>query len=417
MNGIKQIFGKEMARIFRDKKMLFSVFLLPVLIMVLILGIVSTLVSNMEKDIEDHIPEIYIIHEPESFAAFLEQGEVPGNFLDPEENLEKADGSGETDGKWLVEAVQGDVLSGEADLIVEFPEDFEARIAGYQAGDEIPQVKTYYNPSENYSAAAFDNMNQILESYRQQLLAQRVDDLAGLTVFHVNTDNEDMVVQDEDKAANKAAGMMLPYFITILLFAGAMGIGTDMIAGEKERGTMASLLVSPVKRSSIALGKVFSLMLVSGISSLIYVAAMIVCAPIMKNTMAAGSLDQLNISLDLTQTLLLGAMLVAISFLYSSIIALISVFAKSVKEANTYVMPAYMLVLIVGLLTMFLSGETTMTDYLIPFYNNALALQGVLSQEVTAAQYAVTIVETLAIGGVLLGVIVKAFRSEKIMSA
>ena len=53
---------------------------------------------------------------------------------------------------------------------------------------------------------------------------------------------------------------MLPYFITILLFAGAMGLGVDMITGEKERGTMASLLVTPVKRSSIVLGKVFALM-------------------------------------------------------------------------------------------------------------------------------------------------------------
>ena len=69
--------------------------------------------------------------------------------------------------------------------------------------------------------------------------------------------------------------MMLPYFITILLFAGAMGLGVDMITGEKERGTMASLLVTPVKRSSIVLGKVFALMALTGISSVIYVAAMV----------------------------------------------------------------------------------------------------------------------------------------------
>ena len=80
----------------------------------------------------------------------------------------------------------------------------------------------------------------------------------GLTVFTVNSDNPDMVIQDEEKAGGKVLGMMLPYFVTILLFAGAMGIGTDMVAGEKERGTMASLLVSPIKRSSIVLGKVFA---------------------------------------------------------------------------------------------------------------------------------------------------------------
>ena len=80
----------------------------------------------------------------------------------------------------------------------------------------------------------------------------------------MNSDNPDMVIQDEQKAGGKALGMMLPYFVTILLFAGAMGLGTDMVAGEKERGTMASMLVAPIKRSSIVLGKVFALMIISG---------------------------------------------------------------------------------------------------------------------------------------------------------
>ena len=256
MNGIKQIFGKEMARIFKDKKMMFSVFLLPVLIMVVILTVVNTLASNMEEDIRSHKAQVYLWNSPESFDKFLES----------------AEGSWQTAtlaGAKEMEAAKGEILAGEADLIVEFPEDFQQKIETYEPGNEIPQIKTYYNPSENYSAAAFDSMNQTLEGYRQTLLAQRVEDLSELTVFQVNSDNPDMVIQDEAKASNKAVGMMLPYFITILLFAGAMGIGTDMIAGEKERGTMASLLVSPVKRSSIALGKVFALMLVAGASSLI----------------------------------------------------------------------------------------------------------------------------------------------------
>ena len=308
-----------------------------------------------------------------------------------------------------------EILDGEADLIVEFPDNFQQEIENYQEGSQIPQVKTYQNPSEDYSRTAADNMDAALEAYRQFLLSQRVSDMEQLTVFQINSDNDEMYIQDEKKASGKAIGTMLPYFITILLFAGAMGIGTDMIAGEKERGTMASLLVSPIKRSSIVLGKVFSLMTVSGISSLIYVIAMVICAPIMMGYM--GGLDKLSISLSPQQGIMLGAMLVALSFLYSSIIALFSVFAKSTKEASTYVMPAYMLVLIVGLLTMFTSGEPSQTTYFIPFYNNALVLQGILSQEVTVFQYGVTLAETLAIGAILLGVIVKAFESEKVMSA
>ena len=402
MKSIKEIFNKEMVRVFKDKKMVFSVFFLPVIIMIGIMYLMSQMITGMEDDITKHKPIVYVQNEQESFEKFLESIHADYKIHAISES-ERAD-------------VETKIRDGEADLLIEFPKNMDEMIQDYKEGDPAPQIKTYYNPSEEYSNAAYKEISlEVLEAYRQTLLTERVGDLEQIAVFTVNSDNDKMVIQDEQKASGKALGMMLPYFITILLFAGAMGIGTDMIAGEKERGTMASLLVSPIKRSSIVLGKVFSLMTVSGISSLIYVIAMVICAPIMMGYM--GGLDKLSISLSPQQGIMLGAMLVALSFLYSSIIALISVFAKSTKEASTYVMPAYMLVLIVGLFTMFTSGEPSQTTYFIPFYNNALVLQGILSQEVTMFQYGVTLAETLAVGAILLGVIVKAFESEKVMSA
>ena len=71
MSGIRQIFGKELARIFRDKKMIFSVFLLPVIIMIAILSIINVLASNMENNIESHISNVYMMNSPESFQQIL----------------------------------------------------------------------------------------------------------------------------------------------------------------------------------------------------------------------------------------------------------------------------------------------------------------------------------------------------------
>lgn len=404
MNGMKQIFGKEMARIFKDKKMIFSVFLLPVLIMVFIMSIVNNLASKMEEDIESHTPVVYVLNEPQSFSDFLKAGDLKYSVQNIDENKS-------------FEEAKDDIKEGNADLIIEFPDNFEEDIKSYEVGKEIPQIKTYYNPSEDYSRSAFSDISgQTLEAYRQTLLARRVGNLEQIAVFSINTDNDEMIIQDEKKAGGKAVGMMLPYFITVLLFAGAMGIGADMIAGEKERGTMASLLVSPVKRSSIVLGKVFSLMVISGLSSLVYVVVMVVCMPLMMKSMTGGVETGLNLQFSVQQILMMGALLVLIAFLYSTIIALISVFAKSTKEANTYIMPVYMAVLVVGLLTMFTTGEPKDTSYYIPIYNNALVLQGILSSEVTMTQYLVTLIETLILGGILTGVTVRAFASEKVMS-
>lgn len=405
MGGMKEIFKKEMARVFKDKKMLFSVFLLPVIIMIGIMTLVGNLASGMQDKIEQHVPVVYIQNEAESFQTFLDQGETKYkiSYIENESDRKSAERK---------------ILQGDADLMIEFPEGFDELTASYQSGDLVPQIKTYYNPSEDYSQAAYNEIsNSVLESYRQTLLAERVGNLDQIAVFTVNSDNKDMVIQDDDKASGKALGMMLPYFITILLFAGAMGIGTDMIAGEKERGTMASLLVSPVKRSSIVLGKVFSLMAISGISSVIYVGAMAACMPMMAKAMTGQSASGMSLNFTGAQIGMLGVLLVALAFLYSTIIALISVFAKTTKEANSYIMPAYMLVLVIGLMTMFQTGETSAAGYYIPLYNTSLVLKGILSQEVTMMQYGVTLGMTLVLGAILTGVIVKAFESEKVMAS
>lgn len=402
MNGTKQIFCKEMARIFRDRKMVFAVFLLPVLIMVVLLSVINNLQGKMHDDIEEHQAVIWIQNEPESFRSFLKESGISCSVRTAEESDE--------------DQVKNEILNGKADLYLVFPAEFDRVISGYQEGDEIPDIHTYYNPSENYSSQAYQTISTgLLESYRQSLLAARVGTQDAVTVFTVNKDNDGVRIQDQEKASGQALGMMLPYFITLLLFAGAMGIGTDMIAGEKERGTMASLLVAPVKRSSIVLGKVFALMTVSGISSLIYVAGMVICMPFMMDSMS-GLEDALNLKLDPVQILMLGCLLIAIAFLYAAVVALISVFAKTTKEASTYIMPVYMVVLVIGLLTMFRTGDGNPYDYYIPFYNSAVALQSILSHELSVFHFAVTLAETLVLGGILTVLIARAFNNEKVMA-
>ena len=373
MKSIKEIFNKEMVRVFKDKKMVFSVFFLPVIIMIGIMYLMSQMITGMEDDITKHKPIVYVQNEQESFEKFLESICADYKIYTISES-ERAD-------------VETKIRDGEADLLIEFPKNMDEMIQNCKEGDPVPQIKTYYNPSEEYSNAAYKELSlEVLEAYRQTLLTERVGDLEQIAVFTVNSDNDKMVIQDEQKASGKALGMMLPYFITILLFAGAMGIGTDMIAGEKERGTMASLLVAPIKRSSIVLGKVF-----------------------------AG--ENLNISLNANQIAMLAVLLIGVAFLYSTMIALTSVFAKTIKEATTYVMPLYMVVLVVGLMTMFATGNTDGKMYYIPVYNISLVLKGILSHEVTMAQYGVTVAMTFAIGFLLVGIIVKAFESEKVMAA
>lgn len=401
MNGMQQICSKELARVFKDKKLVFSVFFLPIIIMVGVMMLVSGLSQNVKKDVKAHDAIVYTQNAPPGFDEFLKAADKECKLY-PLTNC--------ADTKSMIK-------NGKADLLIEFPENFLDEVGQYKPGDAIPQIKTYYNPSEDYSSAAYDTIsNGILETYRQKLLSERVKDMDALTVFTVNSDNPSMIIQDKDKAGGKLLGMMLPYFITILLFAGAMGIGTDMVAGEKERGTMASLLVSPIKRSSIVLGKVFALMIISGVSSMVYVVAMVAFMPQMMGNMGAKDAG-LSMALHSGQIVMLAVLLVAIAFLYSAIIVLISVFAKTVKEASSYIMPIYMLILVLGVTTMFTTKAPAGGLYAIPIYNTSLTLQGILTQKVSAMQYGLTLGMTLVLGVILVWAIAKAFESEKVMAA
>ncbi len=398
MREIRLICKKELSRVLTDRKMLFSIFLLPAIIMVVVMNVMTSFSKNLENDVKSHAPIVYLQSAPEGVEQYLKayNEKMDLRTMDDEQKVTE------------------EIRDGSADLWIAFPQDFLEQIEVYKTGDEIPQIKVYYNPSEEYSQAAYEGVaGGCLEVYRQALLSERVGDMQSLTVFTVNSDNPDMVIQDEQKAGGKALGMMLPYFVTILLFAGAMGLGTDMVAGEKERGTMASMLVAPIKRSSIVLGKVFALMIISGISSVVYVAVMVGFLPQM---MGAYGSEGLGLSLEVGQVLMMAFLLIAIAFLYSGIIVLISVFAKDTKEASSYIMPVYMLILILGIATMFTTQNIENWYYAVPVFNTALALQGILTGDVSVMQYAVTLAETLILGMILITVIAKAFESEKVMA-
>ena len=111
MNGMKQIFQKEMARIFRDKKMVFSVFILPVAIMIGILT-VTCVQKRMMSNIEGHIPVVYVENEPESFAKFREMAKIEAKPVK----------EGET------EKIKEKILEGEADLLLAFPKEMDQSI-------------------------------------------------------------------------------------------------------------------------------------------------------------------------------------------------------------------------------------------------------------------------------------------------
>lgn len=399
---LNTIIAKELKRIFSDKRMIFSVFLLPALSIYLMYTLMGTLATSRMKEIEVHQSIVKVVNAPESFKDFYNQYEGKGEF---ELSFEKE----------ISDEMKEQMKAGEIDAFLEFPTNFAESVAEYEKS-ESPDIFIYFNPTEDYSRAAGRNLEEsLLKEYKNSLLSERFGDMKKTIVFTINETKEahELEIKNEKKSSGFGAAQLLPMLLSIMLFASAMGIGMETIAGEKERGTMGALLLTPVSRNTIALGKMISLGILAIISTLISVIAVIASLP--KLMSITGDQVAAQLMYGPKEYLQIAVILILEVGIFVGIICLISVMARTVKEAGTYITPAYMVVMLGAFGVMFSFGKSADYMYAIPLFGNILALKSALTFELTMLQFLLTCgVSLILIAGLTLST-AKAFKSEKIM--
>lgn len=396
MSDIKYLIQKELKRVFSDRKLIFSLFILPAVLMMGIMTLSSQLSMKKENDINEHIPEVYVINEPNGFEEFVREQGINANIKRLQSDAE-------------VEGVKLKIIEGDAELLYVFERGFLERVDNYQKEAKKPIIEEYYNPSKDYSVKAQANFSAILMQLEHSILVKRLGSEEVLTAFTIST----TPILNEEKATGELLGQLIPYFVSVLIFAGAMGLAIDAFAGEKERGTLASMLLTPMKRRDMALGKIISLILLSGVSATIYIVVMIIGAPLM---FGESEFSGLSISMSFAQVVGLIVLLLSMVFLYVAIISLASILAKNVRTASSYISPIYILIIVIGLISM-LGGidKPSLWMYLIPFYGNSLCITGIMSNSISILEYGCNLAETILFSILLLAGVAKAFDSEKIM--
>ena len=404
MSGTKNIIKKELFRVFSDKKMIFSLFILPAVMIIGMYSLMGVLFENMMTDIETHIPKIIIQNAPSDLDETI-------NATGFEADITYVDSTAD------VASAKDDILNGNIELLIIFEDGFLDKINSYNdVGDPIPEIRTFYNPAEDYSSVARNNfVEEVLGEYQQSIIEQRLGNVEQLQVFHIDKDPSSSVIVNEKKADGKLLSTMLPFLINIMLFAGAMGLGVDAITGEKERGTLSSMLVAPIKRSEIVFGKLISLAILSSISAAIYAFSIVIALPLMMGGISGGEMGDMKFSFTLIEMIQLLVLMLVLVYLYVALVALVAVIAKTSKEANTYVMPVYIVVMLGSLMTYMGSGQTKLEYFLIPIYNSAICMQNLLIGELTAAQFGFAVGTTALLAAIVTGLITRAFNNEKIM--
>lgn len=391
-NSIFTIMKKELRRVFFDKKLAFAVFLMPGLTIAIIYSLMGGMIDKLGVDADEHISLISVVNAPETFFE-------TANFIFSDEiDLVVSQNSD-------IDDIKTELADGDTDALLIFKGDFSG-------GDgEVPIIEKYINSVKDYSVRAGYMIDSVIESMKTGVLAEKLGGIEETKVF-------DIVYSDVAKAeekAGKAIGMLLPMLLTIFLFAGAMQVGMDTIAGEKERGTLSTMLLTPVKRSDIALGKMFSLSIVSLASCLSSLAGVIVSLPF-SNTVFGGGFNLSDLAYGVPEFLLLIIQMIFLAISFVSIICLLSTLAGNIKEAGSYIAPAYMVIMVISLSTIF-GKPVRGWVYLLPMYGNIMSIKDILTFGYTTQNGIMAVLSTLLFAILMTILMVKAFGSERMMKS
>lgn len=388
---VKKIFAiikKELFRVFKDKRLVFTTILMPGLMIFLLYSIMGEAMTSLSTpDVES---EIVVINNYQLFDTILSNTDFKYNLVDG--NIES------------LEQYKENLYDGDIDYIIVFPSDFIVE------SDKVYNINTYYNPSLESSSLANDYVTSTLTLMEDMIISQKYGDI---DVFTLNVGNDENLIFDESEMMGLAISMILPFLIITFLFSGAMSVAPEAIAGEKERGTMATLLVTPIRRGEIALGKIIALSIISVASAVSSFIGIIASLPKLLGLNAENGITDLY---NLGDYLLILVILIATVLVIVGLITVISALAKNMKEANTFILPLYLVTMGVGVSTMFsTTAQTNIMYYFIPIYNSLQCLVGIFTFNYSIINLLVTILINICYTGVFTLLLTKMFNNEKIM--
>ena len=385
MKNIWTIMKKEFSRFFKDKRLVLALVLPGILIYVIYSFLGQGVFDKIGKTDENYVYQIYTVNMPEAFQEpFSKTDKIELHAVSSEE----------------ANAVKDKVADKDTDLLVVFPDDFEEAYEAVKNGtsETYPQVQLYYNTTRTEGSQAFALFSTLISEFQQEV-------------------NPFFLAVPQDLATEKDTtgmifSMIAPMLVLMFLFSGCMAVAPESIAGEKERGTFATMLVTPVKRSHIAVGKIISLSVLSLISGLCSFLGLILSLPKLMGGMEGVSASVYSAG---SYLMLLGIILSSVLVIVS-LISVVSALAKSVKEATNMIGPMMILVMLLGVSTMFSSGAVgSFFWYLIPLYNSARAMSGIFSFAASPVAVFITIGANVAAAVLLAFALAKMFDNEKIM--
>lgn len=396
-----QVYQKELLELMRDKKTLMFVVLLPLLIFPLLFGLMGLVMSNVSRQAEAEEHRYVIIH-AERAPAFAEALFYHKNFKKVETELTAVDD--------LKQAIRDDKF----DVAIVIPADFDL------SAENLNQSKwqLIHNSSSQLDMIS-KYFNELLKTFSKKL---QQDKLAGLgvsldkmpavlepvTVERINT------AESRENIGEKIGGF-IAYLLVPLVLAGASYPAMDIGAGEKERGTLETLLICPISRTAIVLGKFFTVLTTGLVSAALTVISFggwgYMIGSMAGVDVVAKTMETLGF-IDLT---LILALLLPLSAIFAALLLSLSIYARSYKEAQNYIGPVTMVVFMPLVVAILPGVELNWKTAMVPVLNVALSIKELVKGTIDYLLLAAVLGSTLLIAAAAIAFCVSWFQKEKVL--
>ena len=372
------IIKKECIRFQKDRQMIIMGIMLPALLMY---GVYALMGIGLK--------DTYTVDENYSFQCYVQNAPAAYDPIFDSLNFTVTDTED-------AQAAKDSVAHKDADLVVIFPADFDDRLLKPSGDGAVPNIQVYYNKDKTESYTAYDLFLAATEQLETSIV----------NVLDVNRD-----VEDPDVSTGLSQLIsFLPTMVVLTLFGSCASFAPESIAGEKERGTFATLLVTPISRTAIAIGKIVSLSLFALLGGLSSFAGMLLG---MRYMLPEGS-ESMIPAYGAAEYVWLLLLIVSTVLMAISVVAVISAFSKSVKGANTSVGMVTTAASLGSMVTVF-PLATGLGWRCIPVLGTAMSLNDIFLMEYSVTDLVVTCASNLAVMLVMVFALSKMFASEKIM--
>lgn len=391
---VKQIFKKEMIDILRDKKTIFMMIILPLLLYpILMVGASSIMSMSMNK---------------------MEQTTVNIAFNNnPSDNLINILNKTNEDDEAKVNIIKVDDYKEALDN-----ETLDAYVEINQNND-IQSYKIYTNSSKNNSYTAENRIKEALDEYKEEIVEMNLDQegLDAQKILEPIT-YETLDIAKNEEIAGNILGQILPFILIIGVLLGAIYPAIDVMAGEKERGTLETLFTLPISNLELVMGKYMAVSFCAIVTAFLNIISILISITFMILTAGVASeIDMLKF--DFTQMIFPGFITMICIGLFAMVVSAISMcvcsLAKSFKDAQNYITPVILIVIIPSYVSMIPNIELDGFTSTIPVVNISLLIKSVLSFKFDLNLIAVVLISNFAFMILSVFLLSKMFNSEEIL--